>query len=227
MPRWRNGYGIQLIQQHQERIFSNDEKVSFDITRLEGVYTWVRSVRATAKLQLTTGASNRAFANLGAGDLRLAIPLKKYFNLEGQSGSYTFAPQVEIPLGTAAMNGPFRRTASLITSLGYETETYWLHLGASVQWAYQPEVRRHWWSSQLFSGINGFGFGWNGHVKAVAVLESPNPEDLRARLQSVIYGLLTDTWHWQATFSELVWQNRRIQGVANDRFVTVGVAFVR
>ena len=71
--------------------------------------------------------------------MRLAIPLKKYFNLEGQSGSYTFAPQVEIPLGTAAMNGPFRRSASLITSLGYETETYWLHLGASVQWAYQPK----------------------------------------------------------------------------------------
>ena len=142
MPRWRNGYGVQLIQQRQERTFSNDAHASFDITRIEGVYTWVRSVRATAKLRLTTGSSDREFAKLGAGDLRLAIPLKKYFNLDGRSGSYTFTPQVELPMGTAAHAAPFRRHASAITGLGYEMETYWLHFGASAQWAYQPEIRR-------------------------------------------------------------------------------------
>ena len=75
----------------------------FDITRLEGVYTWVRSVRATAKL-LTTGASNRAFANLGAGDLRLAI-LEEVLH-EGQR-IVCLRASVEIPLGTAAMNDLF------------------------------------------------------------------------------------------------------------------------
>ncbi len=32
------------------------------------------------------------------GDSTLALPLKKYSNLDGRSGSWTLAPQVRVPL---------------------------------------------------------------------------------------------------------------------------------
>ena len=34
----------------------------------------------------------------GWGDLNIGVPLKKYFNLDGKSGSWTFKPMVRIPL---------------------------------------------------------------------------------------------------------------------------------
>ena len=34
----------------------------------------------------------------GIGDATLALPLKKYFNLDGRSGSWTFKPMLRVPL---------------------------------------------------------------------------------------------------------------------------------
>ena len=142
MPRWDGGYGFQVRTEHIHR--SDLKQGSYVVARgftediyqfhLEGVYTWDRSIRITAKLPYvlnarrevpSTSGQKLVQRDKGIGDLSLALPLKKYFNLESRSVSWTLAPQLRIPLGREddgfeVWDGVWGSGLSF----GYETETY-------------------------------------------------------------------------------------------------------
>ena len=104
MPRWDGGYGFQVLaeQLHRSDLKQGDDVVARgfteDVTQLhlQGVYTWDRSIRLTAKLPYVVDARREVLGPLGQkvvqrdegiGDLTVALPLKKYFNLSERSGS--------------------------------------------------------------------------------------------------------------------------------------------
>ena len=86
MPRWSDGWGVQAIQEfrHQRKVFSNgDERISTShILNIDGVYTWKRWIRLTAKVPLVLNATREGEApQRGFGPATIALPLKQYFNL--------------------------------------------------------------------------------------------------------------------------------------------------
>ena len=107
MPRWSGGWGFQV---HYEYINETDLLIGsrklfeglseeVNIMHLEGVYTWKKEIRIIAKLPYVLGAERELPDSSGGkliqkdsgwGDLNLSLPLKKYFNLDGKSGSWTF-----------------------------------------------------------------------------------------------------------------------------------------
>ncbi len=114
MPRWKNGWGFQFVREFRQKrdLMSGGEIVApgfseeVEILRLEGGYTWQKSIRATAKLPLVLEATRElpdvengklTQHDEGVGDATFALLLKKYFNLDGRSGSWTLAPQVRVP----------------------------------------------------------------------------------------------------------------------------------
>ncbi len=142
MPRWDNGWGFQFVEEYRHEsalLMGNDEvgdglTEDVHITHIEGVYTWDRAIRLTAKLPVINDArrelldgSGRKFAqrDSGIGDLTLALPLKKYFNLDGRSGNWSLTPQLRVPLGTRDISkySIADRVWGGGLGLGYETET--------------------------------------------------------------------------------------------------------
>ena len=59
----------------------------------------------------------------GFGDLRLALPLKRYFNLDGKSGSWTIKPMVRIPLSDKDEYDFYYKEFGAGLGAGYEAET--------------------------------------------------------------------------------------------------------
>ena len=115
MPRWDHGWGLQFIEEyrHEGDLLLGSKKANSGFTEdvhllhLQGVYTWDRSIRLTAKLPYVVDARREMPNGLGGklverdngiGDATLALPLKKYFNLDGRSGSWTFKPMLRVPL---------------------------------------------------------------------------------------------------------------------------------
>ena len=96
-PRWAGGWGFQfrfetlgsdklLNGEASEAGLSHYRKTTW----FEGVYTWKRSIRATFKLPYHQIENKYQLFDYGdpmvkgsgLGDLILALPLKKYFNLK-------------------------------------------------------------------------------------------------------------------------------------------------
>ena len=115
MPRWDHGWGLQFVEEyrHEDDLLLGSKKAYSGFTEdvhllhLQGVYTWDRSIRLTAKLPYVVDARREMPNGLGGklverdngiGDATLALPLKKYFNLDGRSGSWTFKPMLRVPL---------------------------------------------------------------------------------------------------------------------------------
>ena len=59
----------------------------------------------------------------GFGDLRLALPLKRYFNLDGKSGSWTIKPMLRIPLSDKDEYDFYYKEFGAGLGAGYEAET--------------------------------------------------------------------------------------------------------
>ena len=101
MPRWSDGWGVQAIQEfrHQRKVFSDgDARISTShILNIDGVYTWKRWIRLTAKFPSFSTPQEKARPGAGPGPVTVALPLKQYFNLDGRSGSWTFTPQIRAP----------------------------------------------------------------------------------------------------------------------------------
>ena len=113
-PRWAGGWGFQF---RYETLGSNKlldgESSNAGLshyrktTWFEGVYTWKRFIRATFKLpyhqienkyQLIDW-ENPIEKGSGLGDLILALPLKKYFNLKRSTGNFGLTPQIRLKTG--------------------------------------------------------------------------------------------------------------------------------
>ena len=169
MPRWDGGYGFQLITEHIHRsdLKQGDRVIGSGLTEdinklhLEAVYTWDRSIRMTFKLpyiddarreQIGIGGIKEVQEYEGLGDMTIALPLKRYFNLAARSGSWTLAPQVRIPTGKKEneYQVPDRVWGTGI-SIGYETETYsWFVSTSAKLWVFENKEPTEWgWTLDL------------------------------------------------------------------------------
>ena len=117
-PRWAGGYGLQFRQVW----YGSDELLvgASNLanpqgleryarqTWLEGVYTFNRAIRLTAKLPylnkertVFSGGVLVEQEASGLGDLILAAPLRKYRNLTRYTDNFGLTPQLRLPTGDA------------------------------------------------------------------------------------------------------------------------------
>ncbi len=242
MPRWDGGYGYQLRTEYINRsdLLRGDEVVGEGFSEsiyklhLEGVYTWDRSIRLTLKMPYVIEARREQLVN-GAkqsertsklGDMTFALPLKKYFNRDGSSGSWTLAPQLRVP--TASKTNAYDiydREWGLGLALGYEIET----------------------STSFFAiGVHGFAFekdddneigmsidlGWNFRDYAQLLWETDyRAEDNGSETLAAgpaLYWRFTDEIHtrieWKHDFKSRVGSNELDHG--NSDSFSLGIGFV-
>lgn len=237
MPRWDGGYGLQVIQlfRHQEvRHADHDTTVerATHFTRIDGVYTWDKAIRLTGKLRIIDFASQDNQSNAewqGLSALTLALPLKQYFNLDGRSGSLTFAPQIFIPFkgNDAGADYPFNQVGRAGASFGYETESYHYHFGVSVSaWmVYSEKVPMY--VAEIGTGLNGFTYGFNGHLKVGLAAQRLSSGRINVHVGPTVYGMLSDEWHWQLKTRHAVpdWQYRSMS--KSDHIVGLGLGWVQ
>ncbi|MEM1222239.1 MAG: transporter [Verrucomicrobiota bacterium] len=243
MPRWDGGYGIQtrLETIHRSDLKLGSEVVgrgfTEDVTLLhtEGVYTWDKSIRFTFKLPYVLDARREVLGpentkvvqhDSGLGDLTLALPLKKYFNLDGRSGSWTLTPQVRVPLGDK--NEEYEVADRVWGSglfLGYETETkdWFIAIGASGWIFEQPEP------AELRGSLD---LGWNFREYAQLLIETDvyydDEEAFQIASGPALYYRVNDRTHvrieWKHDFISHVSKSEADHG--NGDRVSVGVGFV-
>ena len=179
MPRWKGGWGIQTIFEHRterdlllgERIANKGFGEEVNIIHLEGVYTWEKAIRLTAKLPYVINARREMPAALGGtqydkgiGDLTLALPLKKYFNLDGRSGSWSFKPMLRVPLSGEDEYEVYDNEWGTGLGLSYEFETFrWFFFMGTSGWIYHDNepFESH---SSLDVGYNFEALGSNGSI---------------------------------------------------------------
>ena len=246
MPRWSGGWGVQVLQQyrHEQSLYDGEQNLGSALDRsawimhVEGVYTWHRSVRLTVKLPVMLDATRRlpspsgdalTYTKRGLGDPTIALPLKRYFNLDGRSGSWTLAPQLRIP-GSSRSSDPigiYFREFGPGLSLGYETETfnYIFRTGLSSYTFIGETPSLHFFN--LTFGLN-FSFGSrNGHLKWEQKIKYWNGVEFTYTMGPILYLRWTDLLHFQLKSTHDVYERRlgRVHGKANTFRLGVGLVF--
>ena len=166
-PRWAGGYGFQI----RYELFGSDtyldeyanisNQLSFNQKTmwLEGVYTWKRSVRATVKIPYHQVKSEHQLIDWGnpikegkgLGDIIVALPLKKYFNLKRSTGNFGVTPQIRLKTGD---------NSDVLTSNG----GYGLSLSYSAEnFSYYQLYDLYGWSLDDGSSVLGVdvNLGWH------------------------------------------------------------------
>ncbi len=246
MPRWDNGWGFQFVQEyrHESALLIGDDEVGngltedVHITNFEGVYTWDRAIRLTAKLPVINDArrelldgSGRKFSqrDSGIGDLTLALPLKNYFNLDGRSGNWSLTPQLRVPLGSRDVSkySIADRVWGGGLSLGYETETQHYFFAAGVTgWVFEADEPGEV-SAHIDLGYNINIGDKNGQIlwETDFVYESDGSHTLKAG--PAIYWRFTDVVHvraeWKHDFVD--YQGELDHGDGDTFKVAVGFVF--
>lgn len=243
MPRWDHGWGFQFVQEFRREsdLLSGGDVVAagfseeVDIMHVEGVYTWDKSIRMTAKLPLVTNASRELPDGVGGkltqrdegiGDATLAIPLKRYFNLDGRSGSWTLAPQVRLPLSGDNVYEVYDGVWGAGLSAGYETETYHYLIATGVDaWTFggsEPFQA----SAHVDLGLNFRVFKTSGHVKWETdfIYEDDGLEKLL--IGPHVYLRINDTVHAQVMYKKEVHARRNVLDHGNGKILKLGLAFV-
>ena len=141
-PRWQGGYGIQVRHESygSDTLLDGDNEINnplgierfVDKTWVEGVYTFERSKRITFKLPYVEQQRTKLIAgnpvqqkNSGAGDLIIAVPLKKYFNQGPLTGNWGVTPQLKVPTGSHDGDYPLSDGSwDVGLSVSYSTESY-------------------------------------------------------------------------------------------------------
>ena len=118
-PRWQGGFGFQLRHQYNGSSvrLRGDGSVDNSLrlsrhrheTWFEGVYTFLREVRLTAKLPLVherrvleqDGEVSR-HSSFGMGDMVAAMLFKHYYNEATHTGNFSVTPQLRLPTGSVA-----------------------------------------------------------------------------------------------------------------------------
>ena len=143
--------GVQAVYEQRSEddlLLKNDKagrglEEQVDILHMEGVYTWDKSIRMTLKIPYvldaerevpTKGGAVETQKDSGLGDITLALPLKKYFNLSSRSGSWTLAPQLRLPTSEDDEYEIYDNEWGFGLGVGYETETsdFLFAIGAGV-----------------------------------------------------------------------------------------------
>lgn len=243
MPRWDGGYGFQVLTEHihNSDLKKGDKTIrsdySEDITKLhlQAVYTWNRSTRMTFKLPYITNARRENIAPSGQreiqsyeglGDITLALPLKKYFNLATRSGSWTLAPQIRIPSGEKA-NSYQVPDCSWGTglSVGYETETYnWFFATNANAWIYKDELPAEYASN--------LDLGWKIKDSILLLIETDLDWDDNGAISlfcgPALYWRLSHRIHsrieWKNEFVSIV--SKEVPDHGNGKRFSIGIGFV-
>ena len=185
MPRWAGGWGVQT--RHEAR---RDGDTDSQWLHVDGVYTWERWIRVTAKVPF------RIDESVGIGTPTLALPLKRYFNLDGRSGSWTLAPQWFVPIANPNSNA---RPERFKLSAGYETEAYKTHVAGSA-----GIIRRvdglYALHLHLGTGINLHSTSSSGHLKIKGRARLRSDGGYSARIGPTLYWRINDTWHAQIVY---------------------------
>ena len=224
MPRWKGGWGVQVLQEYRLKPLSQENVGPFSstpeeihLTHIQGVYTWDKSIRITGKLPIVLHAVRgqpdsanqvRKQKEQGIDDLTLALPLKRYFNLDGRSGSWTLAPQLRVPLGNRDDYNVHKHLWGNGLSLGYETETHrWLAGVGATTW--------HYWNQhpieldlEFHVGVNVFVFGTSGHIKWKNDLRFDTDGYLAYRGGPTLYWRIDDTWHGQIQWKHMFFERK-------------------
>lgn len=149
-PRWDRGYGFQLRFEHygSDKLLEGSVQIvnplgvrrDVDKVWLEGVYTFDRSVRITAKLPFirqerikNVGGRTVAQSNRGLGDLIIGVPLKKYFNDGDSTSNISLTPSLRLPTGSTAGEYPLSDGSldvGLSLSYSRSTPTFYMLMDA-------------------------------------------------------------------------------------------------
>lgn len=243
MPRWDNGWGVQFVgeQRRENDLMSGGRVVAagfseeVDLMHVEGVYTWDKSIRLTAKLPMVLNAKRefpdglggkRIEHDEGVGDATLALPLKRYFNLDGRSGSWTLAPQVRVPLGSHDNYNVYNRDWGTGVSAGYETETFRYLLSVGVDgWIFEGNAPAQA-SGHIDLGLN-FSLGkLSGHVKWETDFITKDDGTEQLYIGPHLYLKITDTVHTQVMYKREAHSRRNALDHGNGEIIKLGIAFV-
>ena len=243
MPRWDGGWGVQVLQEFlmkQEEdhapnagFASAEERIH--LTHVQGVYTWDKSIRMTAKVPVvlfaertveTSGVSPATLQDQGLGDVTLAVPLKQYFNLDGRSGSWTLGPQMLVPGGSDDAYNVYQRDWAGGIYAGYETETFLFHIGGGFD-AWYGEGDSPVSSGQYFQfGMNYQIGDLNGYVKLKNYGKYQQDKVLKYSVGPSIYLRITDTVHMQIQTMHDVVAKRFDDKTGRDDSYRIGIGFV-
>ena len=215
MPRWANGWGVQSLYE-----LNVSDDVRYHALHIEGVYTWARWIRVTYKvpLVLESQISGTQKSERGVGVPLIALPLKKYFNRDGLSGSWSLTPRISLPVATT-MVGQNDEYGGVGVSYAHETYVDAVDLGSAIHVAVDGAIEAHGVTSYgrkvHFSDTFGIGrLRLDGKWRTTGAAE--------IRLGGVVYARISDRVHVQATLMRSVWTEQTAPSLS----VRGGVGFV-
>ena len=249
MPRWDGGWGVQgsFEHRHNPRLLDGRDTVNPDLSEdvflfhLEGVYTWTKEYRMTLKIPFLLDAERETPVDpeqplgetttqrdSGIGDATLSFPLKKYFNEDGRSGSWSLVPQVRIPLDHEDDEFEFFDGAwGNGVAFGYEVETTKTFFAAGTDfWTFYGdwpnEVHLH-----LDAGLNFLDRG-QALIESDFLGESDGSRTIMAG--PAIYWRFTDVMHSRLEYKQALYDDqgdgRRSVDHGDTSMVKVGLGFV-
>ena len=243
MPRWAGGWGYQFIEEYRSEndLLLGDQKAypgfteDVHLMHLQGVYTWDRSIRLTAKLPYVLDARREMPDGLGGkkteydngiGDLTLALPLKKYFNLDGRSGSWTFKPLLRVPLSGDDEYEIYDKEWGEGLELGYEFETANWAFGVSTSGWLNHSDEPFESHSSLDIGYNFQALESNGTIfwETDFHYEDDGSETLSAG--PAFYWNFNDTTHLRIEWKHDFHDRQGILDHGNGDTFKIGIGFV-
>lgn len=184
VPRWNGGYGAQVFQEFRwssdlmrgSSDVPNPGKRRYEkrITHLEGVYTWHKSIRVTAKLPwvqqnrrvMDAAGTVRRERNSGFDDVRLALPLRRYVNQPRHSGHLGVVPQVRFGGDDGGAFPITDGSTDYGMSVTFERETSGLKMSGDLTvWWEQASGQDDEWSIDI-------EIGWNFHDRGAVSWET-------------------------------------------------------
>jgi hypothetical protein len=244
MPRWKGGWGVQAVHEFRtedhfllkDRIIGRDLTETVHLLHLEGVYTWDKSLRMTikipyvldAKREIPTPTGKTTQRDEGLGDITVALPLKKYFNLSRRTGSYTFAPQVRVPASGDDSYEVYDNEWGAGLDVGYETETPELIFGISAGvWTFLGKEPLEASGSldvgrQFILGAISGSVKWENDL----VYENDGSTSLTYLAGPALYVRVTDTWHLRVSYKHDFYDRQGTPDHGRGDRLTSGVAAV-
>ena len=189
VPRWDGGWGVQIFQEWRwsdtlmqgSSDLPNPENLRYEkrITHLEGVYTWHKWIRLTAKLPwveqkrrvINEDGTRRWQKSEGFDDARLALPLRYYTNQPLYSGHIGIVPQLRFG---GKESGRYRisdGSTDLGMSVTVERETSSTKVSGDLT---------YWWEQDAQQGDDwsvDIGIGWNFHDRGSLLWEAEYIDD--------------------------------------------------
>ena len=243
MPRWDDGWGFQFIEEYRfERDLLEEDRKAYagftedvHLLHFQGVYTWDKSIRFTAKLPYVLDArrempdglgGKRVEHDNGIGDATFALPLKKYFNLDGRSGSWTFKPMVRMPFAGTDEYEIYDNEWGNGLGLAYESETSKFHFHVSTSgWVYHGNEPFESWSS-LDLGYNFNAWGSNGALMWETDFHYEDDGSETLSSGPALYWNINDTAHFRLEWKHDIYDRQGVLDHGNGDVFKFSLGFV-